>query len=196
MVKKEQEIEIKLALQDSQKKKLINWLQENALLVRQIEQEDYYFQPTSKNFFEYNDSSKNYTASTILRIRRENNNAQLCYKQWHYDDNTALYADEYEVSFSHDSFKAMQSILTALGYEPVVAVKKARCVYHYKDIEIACDSVEELGEFVEFEVASQMENPEEGRAMLYSLLQEIGITEYDEVARGYSSLLLGKRRCK
>ena len=186
-----QEVELKIRLSDQDQKILQQWLEANTFFEGVQEQEDSYFQKPSEPFFS-RESDGNYSAKTVLRLRKTGSEEILCYKQWHADGfGGVTHADEYEVALAHGA-AAMIKILESLGYERVVIVKKNRHIYRYENIIITCDNVAKLGKFVELELAEQVEGVVAGKKILYRLLDDIGVTSYEEQKRGYSSLFLSK----
>ncbi|PIN76852.1 class IV adenylate cyclase [Candidatus Woesearchaeota archaeon CG10_big_fil_rev_8_21_14_0_10_36_11] len=177
------EIEIKLKLDNPEI--VLRWLQENATLIKTSDQVDYYFNPPHKTFI-YNAEDGTKDADEWFRIRVSENGNEICYKYWYRDEKTqkSLYADEIETSIGDE--KQILEILRRLGFKPTSTIRKHRESYRYKEFQFDCDTVEELGYFVEIEFRGELEDPTQGKQKIFDLLNEIGITNWQKTKRGYS----------
>lgn len=95
-----------------------------------------------------------------------------------------------------DDFNQMDLIFTALGFRPVITVKKQRVVLHMvvdsEDVEILLDKIEYLDGFyseLEIMVASKEDIPR-ARNNLFALLKELGYGENDSITVSYLELVL------
>jgi adenylate cyclase class 2 len=85
-----------------------------------------------------------------------------------------------------------EKMLTCLGYRPVAVVRKARRVYHLArggfEAEVCVDSVDQVGTFVELEIAAEDDRFEAAKAAVLGLAAEFGLT--DQERRSYLGMLL------
>lgn len=178
------EIEIKLKLDNP--KILLNWLENNAKLLKETEQKDYYFDPPHKSFIYQNKFDGTKDADEWFRIRETRIGNAICYKQWHRNENTgeSIYADEIETSTGDKN--QMLEIFKRLGFKETSIVHKKRKSYLYQDFKFDCDEVAGLGFFVEIEFKGEVEDPAEGKQRIFDFLKEINITNWKKTKRGYS----------
>lgn len=85
--------------------------------------------------------------------------------------------------------EAMLTILERVGFAPVAEVRKTRRNYQLGPVEASLDQVMGLGAFVELEV--QDLPLEEGRSMLFDLMERLGLDHTER--RSYLELLLQDR---
>jgi adenylate cyclase class 2 len=91
-----------------------------------------------------------------------------------------------EVNVELESGENMEKILQNLGFSPAYTVKKSRERYEWKGVEIALDTVQDLGTFVEIELKSRSGKPEES---IEEIKKELGI-EGTSTPLSYLELLL------
>jgi adenylate cyclase class 2 len=121
-----------------------------------------------------------------LRIRVANDLQIITYKGPKVDTTTKS-REEIEVSVA--SAEATAKIFEKLGFRPVATVRKRRRTFGLKGIEVCLDSVEGLGDFVEFELDG--EDLEEGKVRIATLMKELRIEGSER--RSYLELLLEKK---
>ena len=99
---------------------------------------------------------------------------------------------ELEISFE-DSAK-MQEILSALGYSPILEVRKSRTMYHLGEITACVDHVDRLGDYLELEklVEDKKDYPE-AVAELYKWLSKLEIPQDSLTQYSYLELLLKQK---
>ena len=65
-----------------------------------------------------------------------------------------------------EDFDRMRELLMMLGFEPVRPVEKTRALFHLawegRDLELAVDSIDELGTFLEIEASGRRKRPRRG----------------------------------
>ena len=100
---------------------------------------------------------------------------------------------ELEISFC-DS-QTMGLILSALGYSPILEVKKQRKVYAMGDITACIDCVDSLGDYLELEklVADQKDYPK-AVDQLYEWLSKLGISKTSLTQSSYLELLINQMK--
>lgn len=175
------EIEVRIFLEDY--KPMLNWLNDNAELIKTSEQSDYYFEHPNYPFICINGQGEK-NADDWLRVRLGNNH-EVCYKKWHRDKQTgkSLYADEIE-TFVQDGNKLIQ-ILKSLGFKKISTINKRRESWRYKNFQFDCDDVDELGFFVEIEYKGEIDDPTKGRKVITDFLVAIGIKDWKIIKSGY-----------
>jgi adenylate cyclase class 2 len=96
---------------------------------------------------------------------------------------------ELEVSFEDPA--EMQAILSALGYSPVLEVRKLRKSYHMGEITACVDHVDTLGDYLELEkLVNDKKDYPEAVGELYEWLSKLGIPESALTRYSYLELLL------
>lgn len=130
--------------------------------------------------------------SEWLRVRESDHGSSVNFKLWHLDT-ANTYADEYETPVEDP--EAIRLILAALDFTPMVTVDKRREEWALPgQVEIAFDTVEGAGTFVEFEFKGEADSPEEASAELDTFIAGLGVELGDRVNRGYPHMLLGRDR--
>jgi adenylate cyclase, class 2 len=172
------EIEIKLRAENfgELKKKLKD---KGCVLSEPISQHDviYSFQNSTDEFVQAKEGNN------ILRLRHLKDTTQFNLKQQRSSEMDNL---EYETDVKDP--EAMHKILLALGWTPVVEVKKLRQKGKLGGYEICLDQVETLGTFVELEkLAEEDADPSRVREELFAELESLGLSRQDEETRGYDT---------
>ncbi len=91
-----------------------------------------------------------------------------------------------EVEVEVDSDQAAEDILAALGYEAKLTVEKTRRLWRLGDCEVALDSLELLGDFVE------IEGPDSRR--IVAVQESLGLGDLSHVACSYAGMICAKLR--
>lgn len=172
------EIEIKLKVNnlDELEKKL---KEQGCVFFEAISQHDVIY---SLNNIQ-NEFSKSKEGDIIIRIRRQNNIAELnLKKQLSYEmDNT-----EFETEIKDP--EAVHQMLTILGWKQEVEVKKIRKKGKIGEYEICLDRVEELGSYIELEkLTNDSDDPNKVRKELFEILKPFELSEKDEEIKGYDT---------
>ncbi len=180
------EIEIKVRVQDNMP--LLNFLKQHGKFQFEKHQRDEYFTPHHRNFLKVK------PVSEWLRLREEEGSYSLNYKNWHNsEDNKAYHCDEYEVGL--DNLEKMRSILKVLDFESLIIVDKKRQTFIYKNYEIALDSVEELGNYVEVEYrgSEDVSDTKKIADEMKDFIETTGCQILEQDFVGYPFLLLKKK---
>lgn len=129
--------------------------------------------------------------SEWLRIRTEDRGSSLNYKRWHLaDTGTNTHADEYETKI--DDATAVQLLIEALDFKPMITVDKTREEWHLPEVEIVFDHVVGAGTFVEFEFKGDADNVQDATARLEDFITSLEVDLGEPVNRGYPHILLGR----
>lgn len=97
---------------------------------------------------------------------------------------------EHEVEVS--SAEEARAILTMMGYQPAVRVRKSRQTATYGNYEICVDEIEGLGSFVEVEAMGSESQALEVQDKLWQFLYSLDISPRDKITKGYDILMLEK----
>lgn len=119
----------------------------------------------------------------IIRIRRQDNRAELTLKQQRSNESDNL---EYESEIKNPD--AVHQMLLLLGWYPTTEVKKIRRKGKFGSYEICLDRVEKLGDFIEIEkLTGDDADPESTRQELFDAAAPLGLSPADEETRGYDT---------
>jgi adenylate cyclase, class 2 len=145
---------------------------------------DLYFNPPDRNMK---------ATDEAFRLRRVGETNCFTYKGPKRDKETKT-RTEIEVPLADGAETAAdaEQMLLALGYKPVVTVRKRRQVYRFIrgdfPMEVCFDNVELAGEFVELEILAPEERYEAAKAVLLRTAAELGLTEKEH--RSYLGMVL------
>ena len=149
------EVELKFPLADAADITL-QLLALGAARGRVLEQYDLYFRHPSRDFRQTHEA---------LRIRRSGTETFITYKGPVVDARTKT-RHEVEIPFGREpaDFERLRDLFTTLGFEAVRPVEKTRGpLYHLnwsgRDLELAVDSIDGLGTFLEIESLSRRVRP-------------------------------------
>ena len=176
------EIEVKAYLKDKQTI-LDSLATMGVILSEPIFQDGTEFAKIGSNLSEYLSNDH------FVRIRTENGIHKMTVKKD--DEDFPLSKIEFESKI--ENREQVEQALMAMGYNPVLRIKKMRQKANYKDYEICIDEVEELGSFIEIEKMSD-EDTGSVIAELRELLFSLGVREEDEVNKGYDILMFEKKK--
>ncbi len=181
------EIEIKIQLDEKTFLKVQEQLKSTAKLIKSEREIDEYFTPSHRNFvspqFPYE----------WLRLRKRGSSAILTYKHFHPENvEKTTHCDEFESKVEND--EQLQKILKALDFQKLITVDKSRITYHHKDeFEMALDTVQELGNFIEIEALKDFGSIEAARERLFEYAKQLGVDTSNYDLRGYPFMLLKKK---
>ncbi len=149
-----------------------------------IDQTDCYFAHPSRDF-----------ASTdeALRIRSVGSRNFITYKGPKIDPTTKTRREiELPLADGKESVVQYGELLTALGFSRVAEVRKRRhpiqLIWENRQVEVALDAVEQVGNFVELEVAAEENELDAAKDCVISLASRLGLSE--NVRTSYLELLL------
>jgi adenylate cyclase class 2 len=146
-------------------------------------------EPFTQHDFIYslNNSTKEFESpeenNVIIRLRYLSDRTILTLKKQRSRESDNL---EYETEIKDSD--QMNHILSTLGWNPIIEIKKIRRKGKLGIYEICLDQVEKLGDFVEIEtLTDDNANPEEAREQLFKELEMLGLSRSDEETRGYDT---------
>lgn len=175
------EVELKFRLDDAAP--LIAQLAEmGGQRLSTVLQLDEYFNHPQRNFAETDEA---------VRIRQTDGTSCITYKGPLIDRETKT-RREIEIGLLGSSAGSdMRMMLESLGFRPVMFVRKSRDAwkleYCDRDIEVAIDQVDGLGQFVELETGCEDGEFAEARVVLQKLAAHFGLQNSER--RGYLTLL-------
>lgn len=184
---KNEEIEIKIKLNQQNLNYLKQWLKENARYNGESPQEDHYFDNPENSWFKIHEEGYKY-ALQYLRVRISPSGNSICFKNWDTNNQSTgsmgLYCQDYEVPISdpHNHIKLLESI----GFTDRTTIKKTRQSYLYEVFEIAIDTAKGIGTFVEFEIKNRMHNSanlEYKRVLKF--IKDIGLRDFKIQKQGF-----------
>jgi len=178
-------IEIEIQVNVDNPGKLIEFLANNGEFKSEKRQLDEYFSPAHRDFLSVR------PAEEWLRLRDADGKCSMNYKNWHSNaDGKSNYCDEYETKI--ESIDQARKIFTALNFKSLVIVDKIRKTWDYNDYEIAVDSVQGLGEFIEIEYIGTDNNadPKKITNEMVNFLKSLDCGKISRNYMGYPFLLL------
>ena len=83
-----------------------------------------------------------------------------------------------------------------MNFKKVITVNKQREYWDCRNIEVALDKVENLGEFIEAEAKGDFKNSTQAKEACIKFLEDLGIEEVEKkwIHLGYPEIMLGKTR--
>lgn len=155
-------------------------LELGAVFQEEIHQSDTYFQHPTRDFAQTDEA---------LRIRVTDKKNYLTYKGAKLDSISKT-REELEIEVQEPL--KLAELLTKIGLTPTKKVVKSRKSYSYDDITISIDNVDELGAFIELELAVSDETQiPPARNRLFSFFKQLKISSRNFERRSYLELLLG-----
>ena len=148
---------------------------------------DLYFNPADRDLK---------ASDEAFRLRRVGQTNCLTYKGPKRDAETKTRTEiEIPLGDGDETAADAERMLLALGFRPVVTVRKKRQVYRFSrggfDLEACFDDVELVGPFVELEILAPEEQYEPAKAALLRTAAELGLTEKE--TRSYLGMVLEAR---
>ena len=147
----------------------------------------------------YAHPSRDFAATDqALRIRQVGDQNRMTYKGPKIDATTKTRREiEFDFATGASGAESCDQLLQALGFSPVSKVSKSRQISHLQRgphrIELAADVVQNVGSFVELEIAVHQDAElDEARAALAALADELGLTTIER--QSYLELLLKKQQ--
>lgn len=124
-----------------------------------------------------------------LRLRKEGDKASINFKLWMpLDSDVKTHCEEFESSVG--DVEAVGKLLELLDFPMLITVDKRREEWKFGDIVVALDTVEELGNFVEFEYHGTANNVDEAHKAIYRTIKELHVSLGKENLVGYPYMLL------
>ena len=177
------EVELKFPIADPADLTL-QLLARGATQGRVVQQYDLYFRHPSRDFRETHEA---------LRIRRQDDDVFITYKGPVVDKQTKMRREiEIAVGRRPQDFDRMRELLMMLGFEPVRPVEKTRALFHLvwegRELELAVDSIDDLGTFLEIEAIAEEGDRDKVRDTILGLAERLGLSNPER--RSYLALML------
>lgn len=149
-----------------------------------VSQCDTYFAHPSREFVQ---------TGEVMRVRSTDKGAFLTYKGAKLDQ-VVKTRREIELPIGDTSLE-FKELLEALGFTPITEVRKRRERFHLIHgkvaIEIALDTVDEVGSFVEVEAIAQHDDLNQAKEAVVQVAEQLGLSELE--GRSYLRMLLASR---
>ncbi len=131
-----------------------------------------------------------------LRIRRVGQSYRITYKGPKVDTTTKTRREiELPLASGEQTAAGWHSLLEALGFTPVAEVRKSRrkatIPWQGREVQASLDDVEQIGKFIELELAAVDEDVEAAKACIASLAKKLALSGSQR--RSYLELLLERR---
>src|SRR3989338_8783700 len=117
----------------------------------------------------------------IVRIRKSDEQAKLAYKSFTGDGSWV----EHETGIENPS--EASRILEGIGLGAYLTIRKDRLVGTFGDMELAVDTIESLGDFIEMEIMT--DDVKTGRDQLIETANTFGVSEERIITKGYVQLM-------
>jgi adenylate cyclase, class 2 len=145
---------------------------------------DHYFNPPDRELK---------TTDETFRLRRVGQTNCLTHKGPKREQETKTRTEiEVPLADGDEVARNMQQMLAALGYRPIVVVRKKRQIYQFArggyHMEACFDDVELVGPFIELEIMAEEEHYEPAKRLLFETAAELGLTEKE--TRSYLGMVL------
>jgi len=176
-------IEVEVKAKISHPYEIIKRLNTQATFLKEIYQEDIYFNAPDRDFK---------ITDEALRIRISSEGPELTYKGPKIGN--LIDKTREEISININDLKKTRIILEKLGFREVDKVSKKRILFQFNDLSISVDFVEDLGEFIEIEGLVNTQNEIEiKRKEIFDCLNGLDIPFEDCERRSYLELLINKK---
>ncbi|EDK72641.1 putative adenylyl cyclase CyaB [candidate division TM7 genomosp. GTL1] len=156
--------------------------------VRTQRQVDVYYNAPHRDFLADN------SLSEWLRLCDEDGKVSITYKNWlPHDAIEKTHCDEYESGLTDG--EAMRKLFAALQFTELITVDKEREEWKLGDIEVALDTVKDLGSFVEFEYKGDARTVEEAHRKIEACIKKLG-AKLGDSHTGYPHKLIQKYKAQ
>ena len=151
-----------------------------------IEQIDTYFAHPQKDFAKTDEA---------LRLRAIGSENFITYKGARIDDTTKTRRElELPLLNGREYAEQFVELLTLLEYEPVMTIhkfrRKAEHAWQGYQVEICLDEIDQLGQFIELEITSDLKHLDATKSALLSLAEHLELSRPEK--RSYLELLLSQ----
>ena len=148
----------------------------------------YYYDPMRDDL----KPAKDNRIDQCFRLRKNKNSASIAYKVDHFDEKGRWkYSDEYETSI--ENTKQMEEIINKLGMKKLIEVVNTKKIYKYKEYEIAFETVENLGLFLEVEYCTSEDiNIDKKKAEIQAFINDLNLKLSAELNMGKPEMMLNK----
>ncbi|MCQ2532529.1 MAG: class IV adenylate cyclase [Saccharofermentans sp.] len=185
----EVEIKLKVDSADLIEKKLVELGFKKGQTLQEI---DYYYNGVDRDFRESGEAlrlrlTESLDGSAIVADRPGEPLIQMTYKGPKLDK-VSMSRVEHQVNI--DDFETMQSILSSLGYKPVMPVIKLRRELFSEEMTACVDTVDGLGDYLELEIIVDEENQrEDALNKIADVLNKMEYSISDTTTISYLSML-------
>ncbi len=149
------EIEARSFIDKKEYGRLVEFMDENAKFLREVNDETVYFDPDGN-----------------LRIRKDNETSYLIVKGGKIHDK---HRQEIEIECKREDFKNLEKILEALGFTVEIRWHRKRKEYKWNKVKVLLDNTKGYGYIIELEVMENKRNKDEIHNFLKEKLKSLGI---------------------
>jgi adenylate cyclase, class 2 len=130
-----------------------------------------------------------------LRIRRTDRELLITYKGPVIDTRTKMRQEiEMPIGAGPQDFERFRELFITLGFQPVHPVEKTRALFHLqwegRELELAVDAVNELGDFLEIEALAEDQDRDQARDAILRLADRLQLKNPER--RSYLAMVLEK----
>lgn len=148
---------------------------------------DHYLNAPDRDFAQTNEA---------FRLRRVGENNHLTYKGPRLDPDVKIRTEhEFPIQPGDQAAEDMLKLFDHLGYKRVAVVRKHRRQASFeregKSFTICLDEVDEVGQFAELEIVAPEAEVDQARALLVTILEELGLEEVER--RSYLTMYLANQ---
>jgi adenylate cyclase class 2 len=175
------EVEVKVAISEEERSKIIEELRSMCPLekIHEKEEEDLFFVSS------YDPS---FGVDKTLKLRRSSNGVQLIFKSKRATKDLKENL-EMEVGIKREDENDLLRLLRELGFRESVTVKKKRTSFRFDGYTVNVDDVAGLGSFLEVEVLVNENSVEKAYRRIASVLLALGLSHKKVVLKSYAEML-------
>ncbi len=153
--------------------------------------DEYYYDPQRDEL----KPDSNNQLSHCLRLRRNNNDYSITYKDDIFENNKWLYSNEYETKV--ESMEMLKAIFDRLELKKFIEIDNKKEIYKTDKYEISLEDVKDLGLFLEVEYCTNDEvDINEVKKEIQEFIDELGINVSEELNMGKPEMYLKKFNIK
>ncbi len=151
------EVEIRSFISDEDYVRLVGFMETEAELVRDEEEETVYF-----------------SGENDLRIQRRSSGAKIILKKGNIHD---THREENEVNFHREDFGKIETILIGAGLKVEIRWFRKRKEFLWKGVKVCVDKTKGYGNIIEIEIMSDEGDVDASKKKISSLMKELGVAQ-------------------
>jgi predicted adenylyl cyclase CyaB len=172
------EVEIRAFLSEDQYTKLLEFFSQNSILIKEDNQESFYF-----------------NCPEDLRIQRNNSHSKIWLKKGNLHDDAR---EEIEIKFDKNQFEDLHKLFLSLGYEVEIKWYRKRFQFNWEGIKVCLDHTLGYGYIIELELMSDNEHKDEALSVLKEKLRTLDVditsketfaTKYEQYKKNWQDLV-------
>lgn len=175
------EVEVKVAISEEEKSKLVEEMRSLCPSERVHEEEE-------EDIFFVSSYDPSFGIDKTLKLRRSSDRTKLIFKNKRAMKNLKGNV-EVEVGIEKGSEDNILCLLRGLGFRESVVVKKKRTSFHLDGCTVNLDDVMGLGSFLEVEVLVDENEVDKAYQRIASVLSALGLSHKKPILKGYAEML-------